>query len=43
MSNYKISKYGITKFTVSGILHEETGHKKNRRFVYREYLNRFNR
>ncbi len=33
----------IEKFTTSGILHEETGHKKNRRFVYREYLNKFNR
>lgn len=33
----------IDKFTMSRILHEETGQKKNRRFVYREYLNKFNR
>ena len=33
----------IDKFTASRILHEETGQKKNRRFVYREYLNKFNR
>ena len=33
----------IDKFTASRILHEETGQKKNRRFVYREYLNQFNR
>jgi len=33
----------IDKFTTSGILHEETGRKKNRRFVYREYLNKFSR
>jgi Fic family protein len=33
----------IDKFTASRILHEQTGQKKNRRFVYREYLNKFNR
>lgn len=33
----------IEKFIASGILHEETGMKKNRRFVYREYLNKFSK
>ena len=33
----------INKFVKNGILEEITGQKKNRRFVYRQYLNKFSR
>ena len=33
----------IDKFVKNRILDEITGKKKNRRFVYRQYLNKFSR
>jgi hypothetical protein len=31
----------VAQFVTHGVLHEITGHKRNRRFIYRDYVDLF--
>lgn len=41
-TSYPAANNLVTRLVELGILHEMTGHKRNRRFLYRDYLNLFN-
>ncbi len=40
-TTYSAANSLVSKFVGSGILHEMTGHARNRKFMYRSYINLF--